>query len=326
MRWITPAAIVVASLQLPACTSNAVWMTSKGSDHELVGRIWDVRAERFVTESDLADDAAMAKFVLLGEKHDNPDHHLLQSKVLAALVERGRRPVVAYEMLTTDQAPALTAHLEEHPRDASGLGDAVGWEKSGWPAWKQYQPIADVALKYGLPLTAVSPSREISSIIRSEGLKGLDAEVVVRTALDRPPDPRTQNAMEEEVREAHCGYLPERAVPSVVRMQRVRDAIMADNWASASLQADGGVLIAGAGHARNDRGVPTVMTRLRPESRSVSISFLEVRDDWTMPGAYAELFGAKNLPFDFVWFTPRLEDADACEKFSADLERLRNKK
>lgn len=326
MRWTAPAAIVVASLQLAACTSNAVWITSKGSDHELVGRIWDVRAERFVTESDLSDDAAMAKFVLLGEKHDNPDHHLLQSKVLAALVERGRRPVVAYEMLTTDQVPALIAHLEEHPRDASGLGDAVGWEKSGWPAWKHYQPIADVALKAGLPLTAVSPSREISGIIRSEGLKGLDAEVVVRTALDRPLDPEIQNAMEEEVREAHCGYLPERAVPSVVRMQRVRDAIMADNWASASLQANGGVLIAGAGHVRNDRGVPTVMTRLRPEAQLVSITFLEVRDDWTMPAAYAELFGAKMLPFDFAWFTPRLEDTDACEKFSTDLERLRNKK
>ena len=325
MRWLDPIAIAVAGLQLAACTPSAAWMTSKGSDHALVGRIWDVRAERFVTESDLADDAAIAMFVLLGEKHDNPDHHLLQSKVLAALVERGRRPVVAYEMLTTDQAPALSAHLQEHPRDASGLGDAVGWEMSGWPTWKQYQPIADVALKNGLPLTAVSPSREIIGIIRNEGLKGLDAEIVVRTALDRPLDPKVQAAMEDEIREAHCGYLPERAVPSVVRMQRVRDAIMADNWASASLQADGGVLIAGAGHARNDRGVPTVLSRLRLEARSVSISFLEVRDDWIMPEAYAELFGVTALPFDFVWFTPRLEDADACEKFSADLERLRSK-
>jgi len=325
MRWLAPRVIVVAGLLLGACTSNSAWMTSKGSEHALVGRIWDVRAERFVSETDLADDAALAKFVLLGEKHDNPDHHFLQSKVLAALIERGRRPVVAYEMLTTDQAPALIMHLKEHPRDASGLGDAVGWEKSGWPAWKQYQPIADVALKAGLPLTAVSPSREVGRTVRNEGLDGLDAEVVVRTALDRPLDLEVQNAMEDEVREAHCGYLPERAVPSVVRMQRVRDAIMADNWASASLQANGGVLITGAGHARNDRGVPTVMGRLRPGARSVSVAFLEVRDDWTMPGAYAELFGATALPFDFAWFTPRLEDADACEKFSADLERLRNK-
>ena len=325
MRWRAPVTIIVAGLLLGACTSNSMWTTSQGVDHGLVGRIWDVRAERFITETDLADDAALAMFVLLGEKHDNPDHHLLQSKVLAALIERGRRPVVAYEMLTTDQAPALITYLKERPREANGLGDAVGWEKSGWPAWKLYQPIADVALKAGLPLTAISPSREVGRTVRNEGLKGLDAEVVVRTALDRPLDPEVQNAMEDEIREAHCGYLPERAVPSVVRMQRVRDAIMADNWASASLQANGGVLITGAGHARNDRGVPAVMARLRPEARSISITFLEVRDDWTMPGAYAELFGAKALPFDFVWFTPRLENADACEKFSAELERLRNK-
>ena len=109
-------------------------------------------------------------------------------------------------------------------------------------------------------------------------------------------------------------------------MQRVRDAIMADNWASASLQADGGVLIAGAGHARNDRGVPTVMTRLRPDARTVSIAFLEVRDDWTMPEDYAAIFGVDALPFDFAWFTPRLEDVDPCEKFSADLKRLQKPK
>lgn len=323
MRWLVPILVVVTGLLLAACASEPLWLTSKGSDHALVGQIWDVRGGRFLTEADLVEQASQAMFVLLGEKHDNPDHHRLQAKVLSALVERGRHPVVAFEMLTIEQAATLATHVEKHPRDAAGIGDAVGWEESGWPAWKYYQPIADVALQAGLPLAAASLSRQVGRDIRKKGLDALDPKVVVRTALDAPPDPAIQTAMEEEVREAHCGYLPERVVPRVVRMQRVRDALMADNWALASRQADGGVLITGAGHARNDRGVPAIMTRLRPEARSVAIAFLEVRDEWAMPDDYAELFGAQALPFDFAWFTPRLDDLDPCEKFSAELKRLK---
>ena len=317
--------VVVMALFVSACAPSSPWRTTSGAGHDLVGQIWDVRENRFVTEMEVFDRASVAEFVLLGEKHDNPDHHILQSKVLAAMVERGRRPVVGFEMLTTDQAPALSQYLENHPPDADGLGNAIGWEASGWPAWAQYQPIAEVALQAGLPLAAVSPSREITGEIRKKGLDALDSQVAVRTALDTEPEPSVQSAMEEEVIEAHCGYLPERVAPAVVRMQRVRDALMADNWASAARQADGGVLITGAGHARNDR-VPTVMARLRPDARSLAVTFLEVQSEWTMPDSYAELFGAETLPFDFAWFTPRLDDLDPCEKFSASLKRLQMKK
>lgn len=314
--------VAVTALLMSACIPASSWMTSSSADHMLVGHIWDVREKRFVTELDVFERVSITDFVLLGEKHDNPDHHVLQSSILAAMVERGRRPVVGFEMLTTDQTPALSQYLQDHPRDAEGLGTAIGWEASGWPDWKQYQPIADVALQAGLPLAAVSPSRRITGEIRKKGLRALDAQISTRTALDTEPLPSVQSAMEEEVREAHCGYLPERAIPAVVRMQRVRDALMADNWASASRQADGGVLITGAGHARNDRGVPAIMARLRPDARSLAVTFLEVQNGWTNPDSYARMFGTKILPFDYAWFTPRVDNLDPCEKFSASLKQL----
>ena len=291
----------------------------------LVGQIWDVREKRFVTEIHVFERASVADFVLLGEKHDNPDHHVLQSRILAALIERGRRPVVGFEMLTKDQAPALSRYLQNHPRDASGLGLAVGWEARGWPTWRQYKPIADVALQAGLSLTAVSPSRRITGEIRKKGLIAIDTQVVVRTGLDTEPLPSIQSAMEKEVRKAHCGYLPEHAIPEIVLMQRARDALMADNWESASRQADGGVLITGAGHARHDRGVPAIVARLRPDARSLAITFLEVQNDWTKPDSYAQLFGNEALPFDYVWFTPRVDDQDPCEKFRASLKQLQKR-
>ena len=52
----------------------------------------------------MADIAAARDFVLLGEKHDNPDHHRLQAWMIDALVARGRRPAIAMEMLDAEQA------------------------------------------------------------------------------------------------------------------------------------------------------------------------------------------------------------------------------
>ena len=54
-----------------------------------------------------------------------------------------------------------------------------------------------------------------------------------------------------------------------------------------------------------------------------SVAFLEVRAAATAPSAYAEDWDGGRLPFDYVWFTPRIDDVDPCEKFRKDLERLK---
>ncbi len=65
-------------------------------------------------------------------------------------------------------------------------------------------------------------------------------------------------------------------------------------------------MIAGAGHARRDRGVPLHLARLAPEARVVSLAFVEAGDD-AMPDA-----DLARLPYDLVWFTARVDDDDPC--------------
>jgi hypothetical protein len=74
------------------------------------------------------------------------------------------------------------------------------------------------------------------------------------------------------------------------------------------------VLIAGDGHARNDRGVPAYLRRIEPAARTVSVAFLEVDARRTTPEGYAERLGGR-LPYDYVWFAPAVDDEDPCEKF-----------
>jgi hypothetical protein len=40
------------------------------------------------------------------------------------------------------------------------------------------------------------------------------------------------------------------------------------------------------------------------------------------PADYAARFDG-TLPFDYVWFTPRADDTDPCEKFKKSLENLK---
>lgn len=307
---------------LAGCAGNSLAPPQLGRDHALLGRIWDVEASRFVTEAELVTALAAADFVLLGEKHDNLEHHQLQARLVAAILAADRRPVVGFEMLTRAQAEPLAAYLAGRPRDAAGLGRAVGWEKSGWPAWSAYRPIADAALAAGADLVATNLTRSQVRRVGREGYSALDVDLVERTGLDWPLDPATRAALEKEIQDSHCGQAPEHLVAGMVRVQRARDAVMADTLVAAAGDR-GGVQITGTGHARKDRGIPVYIARLRPDARIVSLAFREVSADKNDPAAYVG--GDDGAAFDYLWFTLRVDDEDPCEKFEKQLERLRRK-
>lgn len=321
-----PAWLVVIVVILTACASvvqldTPAWQAPLDRDHPLTGRVWEVATARFIDAAALPPRLARARFVLLGEKHDNPDHHQLQASLVRALAAAGRRPAVAFEMLDTGQAPALARHLAASPRDAAGLGDAVGWKESGWPRWPLYEPIAQAALDAGLPILAANlPSTIISAVARGNA-SALPAPLVTAHDLDRPLPSRAQADMAVEIRDAHCGHANERMVANMISAQRARDAQMAETLLTAA--GDGAILIAGTGHVRQDRGVPIYIRARQPTATIATVAFVEVHAKATTPGDYATRFGATSLPFDYVWFTPRMDDNDPCETFRRSLERLR---
>lgn len=300
------------------------WSSTLALDHALVGRIWDVAGARFIDAPTLLARLGAARFVLLGEKHDNPDHHRLQAWVLRGLIAAGRRPAVAFEMLDTDDQAAIDRHLAAAPDDAAGLAKAVDWEHSGWPDWTMYQPIAEAALSARLPVVAANLADASLQELRKGGVAALDPALAGRLGLDRPLTPALRAALAEEIRDAHCGHTPTRMLDQMIDTQRARDAKMADALIGSGI-ADGGVLITGYGHARKDRGVPLYLSVRLPGASVASVAFLEVEHGVTAPGTYVARPSGETLPVDYVWFTPRLEDGDACEKFRKSLERLKTR-
>jgi uncharacterized iron-regulated protein len=303
-------------LALSACsTTPHAWQESGGATHPLVGQIYRVADGRLVSEASLLDAAAAADFVLIGESHGNRDHHRLQARIVSALQRDARRPrALAFEMISADRQLEVVEYLDAHPGDAAGLGAALDWTASGWPDWALYEPIARAALANGAEIVAADLNQEQRRAVFDQGAQALRTSFVQRTGLDRDFPATLTSDLRDELRDAHCGRAPPEVVGGMYHVQRARDAMLADRLAAASGRA-GGILIAGNGHVRTDRGVPWYLGRLKPAARTLSIGLVEVQDDLRRP--------PPDLPYDYVWFTPGVDvGQDPCAAHEGDLQRL----
>ena len=331
--WIRVASALWGVAILSGCAADiepasmSRWKSPLYRDHPLTGQIWKPADARLATAGEVYAAMKKADFVLIGEKHDNIDHHWLQARLVSEMAAYGRRAALVFEMLTESQQTALDTHLETHPGDAAGIGPAVGWETSGWPDWEMYQPIAQQALYGNMPLLAGGLDREMTRNIAREGPDALGKERAVALMLDQPVDEATRAEMRQVISNSHCDQLPEPMLEPMLSVTLAKDAVMADRMIEArgTAKKDVSVLIAGGGHARADWAVPFHLKRRVEGARIVTVGLLEVEKDLSDPAAYAERYGGM-LPFDFVWFTPRVDDNDPCEVFAEQLKQMREKR
>ena len=282
--------------------------SKRGQDHPLAGLIWSPASQQPLSYRELIAQAQAADLIILGEKHDNPDHHRLQAAIFGSLLDSGRRPALALEMLETDMQPAVDQFLEAGEHDADAFAVAVKWHQSGWPDWSMYRPAVARAMEAGVPILAANvPSSEAKALMRGE--PGVDAA----KRYNLPPlEAEQQTSLNKELLDSHCGHLPASHIEGMSLVQRARDATMAKTMLDSP---SGAVLLAGFGHARRDRGVPMAIEYLRPQAKVYAIAFLEVATGRQAPNDYAQAFEAARLPFDAVWFTPRVDDTDPCTLF-----------
>lgn len=266
------------------------WQSPRERDHERVGQIIDLRSGATVTVEQMLAELADATVVLLGEKHDNPDHHSLQLWLLQMLQAQRTQGSVVMEMLTVDQQETVTQVQEkirvgDMPQD---LPLALDWHK-GWD-WQQYGALVTYILKQPYPLLAANLNRDaLMAIYRNPpeliGDKSTRTDVVER--------------LSEQIRESHCNKLPEAQLPAMLAVQQQRDRSMAAVVLAAAKPT---LLITGAYHARYDLGVPLHIQDLQDvdELTQRVLIFAEADQDIAAGSA------------DFVWYTPAVAEQDYC--------------
>lgn len=268
------------------------WQTPLMHDHPLVGKIVHAESKRFISGTELLNELKTGRYILLGEKHDNADHHLGQAQIIRGLPNLKS---VVLEMLNRGQRERLS-----QVKDVNNFRSESGWDKSGWPKYSIYEPVIDAIYKRGMLPGVGNPSREAMMASMKNG----DA---LRSALDQGA--RAQ--LTDDIKVAHCGHLNDRMAEAMVAVQIFKDQTMAHELRSQA-GFDQGVLIAGNGHIRKDYGVPKHL------ERTVSVAFMEVQ------GTNQSVDDYDVHLYDYVVFTPRVDNLDPCERFKKQLQKLRD--
>ena len=266
------------------------WQSPRARDNPRVGYIIDLRSGATIALSQLLNELAEAPLVLLGEKHDNADHHALQLWLLQALEARRTQGSVVMEMLAVTQQEAIN-QVQSQLRAGSmpeDLPAALNWHK-GWD-WQQYDELVTHLVQQTYPLLGGNLNREgLMAIYRNPpeliGTESTREDVTLR--------------LSEQIRESHCNKLPETQLPAMLAVQQQRDRSMATVLLDAPRPA---LLIAGAYHVRYDLGVPLHIRDLQaPVANQQRVLIFAEADEDVEAGSAA-----------FVWYTPAVEAKDYC--------------
>lgn len=317
-----------------AAMRDAVWKQSH-PQHALIGTV--LKGERpIVVEPnrcvltplqqltmEIWDTIRGPGIVLLGEVHDNPEHHAVRGDILRPAIDVGgispfAPPIVAFEHIRTSQQAQLDAFYAKmssrRPASASDLLDELRWKESGWPAAEIYLPLFDAAVRSSMPIVAAAPDRErMRSLVRGDRARASDDEVALLKTAEGMPLP-LREALVAELEGSHCGVIPPSAFAPMSLAQRYIDAHMAARILKEMGDHGGAFLLAGNGHVRTDRGVPYALNRLAPTRETISVMLLEVEEGKTDPVSYLPRDPYGNPAADYVLFTPRHDRPDPCEK------------
>lgn len=273
----------------PGVTPLPAWQSPEGRADAQLGQIVELASGRTLTPQQLLDRLAEAPRLLIGEQHDNPDHHALQLWLLENLAARRASGSLLLEMLNPDQqarVDALRAALARGERPE--LPAALAWQP-GWD-WAQYAALVDWALRQPAPLWAAN----------------LDREEIRRFYAERPAlagRRSTRAAVSEallaQIRASHCGLLPDSQLPAMLAVQQQRDRRMAERLRAAPTPA---VLIAGAFHARRDLGVPLHLEDLGAAEGARVLILAEVGKPVAAQAA------------DYAWYTAAVPAEDHCAR------------
>ncbi|VXC40869.1 Uncharacterized iron-regulated protein [Pseudomonas sp. 8BK] len=287
------ALLLVAAL-LSACQASLpvlpAWQSPEGLQHPELGQIVELRTGARLTPEQLLTRLAAAPKVLVGERHDNPDHHALQLWLLRALAAQRPQGSLLLEMLTPDQQAkvdqvraATAAGLA--PQDMLG---ALNWQP-GW-AWSLYGPLVQHALRQPYPLLAANlERREVMQIYAQ--VPQLQGQVSTAAPV--------REALFKQIRQSHCNLLPESQLPAMLAVQQQRDRRMAEALPAAP---EPSLLFAGAFHVRRELGVPLHLQDLGAAEAVQVLILAEVGSQVAAESA------------DYVWYTPAQPEQDHCAK------------
>lgn len=223
-------------------------------------RLYDLEQQDVVSDDVAIERLIAARFVLVGEHHNNPDHHRAQLQVIQTLHKAGRKVAVGLEMFRRDNQDALDQWIGGQTSES----DFKPIYLDNWNFdWKLYGPIFKYARENRIPMVGLNVSRKITAQVAYKGFASLNE--VQRGSLEGITCNVTPQYKEfigkaygahghgnmnfERFCEAQLVWDTAMAVYSIDYLEQNPDTIM--------------VIMAGSGHARK-LGIPTQLAKRTP--------------------------------------------------------------
>ena len=284
--------------------SDNRWLAPLLQNHLLVGKIYSFEQQQFINEAGLLSELQKTPFVLIGEKHDNSDHHRLEKKILTSLISKQHTNVV-FEMLTDQQQPLINTLTSSDTLEQ--MQQKLEWNDKGWP-WEDYGPLINVAVQHNAIITAGNISKSIVHKLYQHQNADQQLSTSRFDTIKSIPESVKEVTL-NQVYESHCASMPKDKLIPMVDIQLARDASMANAMivgASANKEPLPSILIAGGFHTQKNMGVPLHLSQLTDQPLK-TVLLVEVIDNRLLPEEYAT-----SLQADYLWFTPKQSDIDYC--------------
>lgn len=311
MRWLTvtlPVTLFALLLALLGGPTRADEPASLGF-HQ--GQILEVGTGRPVAFEDLIARLATHEVIYLGEEHRNRSHIDAAIKVLRALLERDRQPVLALEMFAWDGQAGLDRYLSDRDTAREAFLRESRWEQNWGGPFEDYEPLIAFARDRRTVVLALNPPRSLVRQVASAGLSKSMADPEMRQLGIQdeqfPEDPEYRDKILSQLRLCHAG-LSEEAYERMYEASVFRDEMMARMIAKSlrparTLAVKEGPFVSytGGGHIQYRVPIPNRVSRRRGgDVRQVTIYMTAY--DSSRDQQIQELI--RQPIADYLWLTP----------------------
>lgn len=198
----------------------------------------------------LIADVAQRDVVLLGEHHEEADHHRWQLHTLAALHAQRPGMVIGFEAFPRRAQPALDKWVAGGLTVPQFLAETKWEEVWAFPA-EIYLPLFEFARLHRVPMVALNVDRGLTSAVAARGWDAVPE--LQREGVSRPaPAPQ---AYRDELARVHKEHKEKVPLANFIEAQQTWDRAMAQALAP---HAAGALVVGiiGSGHLRHGHGVP----------------------------------------------------------------------
>lgn len=161
-RRLIKLAVTAAAAAILACRPAAVQAGEM--------RLFDLAQGKPVSEARALDRLGGMRIVLVGEHHNNAEHHRAQLQIIRALHQTGRKVAVGLEMFRSDSRTDLDRWVTGRIDEARFK--PIYLDNWNYP-WELYRPIFEYARGEKIALVGLNVSREITAQVALHGFGSL---------------------------------------------------------------------------------------------------------------------------------------------------------